>query len=119
MTTPASQRYEALSADYLRRARGHLDEGDLTQASEKGWGAAAVAVKACADSRERTHARHRHLWETIRLLVRESGDAEIRTLFQVAESLHANFYEDMLDQSDVEAGLNQVERLVEKLSDLS
>ena len=119
MTTPATQRYSDLSATYLRKARVHLAEGDLTQASEKGWGAASVAVKACAESRDRAHAKHRHLWETIRLLIHETGDAEIRTLFQVAESLHANFYEDMLGRSDVEAGLSQIERLLEKLSPLA
>ena len=48
MTTLRTEHYSGISAEYLRKARSDLDEGDLLQASEKGWGAVAVALKACA-----------------------------------------------------------------------
>ncbi|MDE2989174.1 MAG: hypothetical protein OXT70_14175 [Chloroflexota bacterium] len=111
--------YQTLSAEYLRHATALLAEGDLTQASEKGWGAASVLVKAAAEAREMDHERHRHLWQTIRALVREADDAELRSLFSHAESLHGNYYEDMLDTEEVAEFLRDMERLVEKLDDLA
>ena len=115
MTTARATHYNDLSAEYLRKARAHLAEGDLTQASEKGWGAAAVAVKAIAEARELDHTGHRELWRVVRLLVRETGDRDIRVAFAIAESLHINFYEAWLEREDVEDYLSHVERLVSKL----
>ena len=119
MTTAQTNHYSDLSAEYLRKARTHLAEGDLTQASEKGWGAAATALKAVAEEREMDHHRHRDLWRIVRTLVRETGDADIRGAFSRAESLHANFYEAWMEHEDVEDNLAHVERLVEKLAALA
>ncbi len=118
MVTAAVGRYVDLSNAYLRKAQAHLAEGDLVQASEKGWGAAAVLVKACAESRGRDHKQHRHLWAMVRRLVAESGDAEIRSLFSDAESLHGNFYEDYFEAEEVAWFLNEVARLRDKLEPL-
>ena len=91
----------------------------MKQASEKGWGATATALKAVAESRELDHHRHRHLWRVVRLLVRETGDADIRGAFARAESLHANFYEAWMEREDVEDNLGHVEWLVGKLGGLA
>ena len=48
-------------------------------------------------------------------LADETGDGEIRRLYRVADSLHINFYEDVDTAADVEAGLEDVRRLLEKL----
>ena len=118
MTTARATPYNDLSGEYLRKARAHLAEGDLTQASEKGWGAAAVAVKAVAEARGLDHTGHRELWRVVRLVVRETGDRDIRVAFATAESLHINFYEAWLEREDVEDYLGHVERLVSKLDAL-
>ena len=115
MTTARATHYSDLSAEYLRKARAHLAEGDLTQASEKGWGAAAVAVKAIAEAREVDHTGHRELWRVVRLLVRETGDNDLRVHFGLAESLHINFDEAWLERDEIEDYLSHVERLVSKL----
>ena len=119
MTTAQANHYSELSAEYLSKARIHFNEDDLKQASEKAWGAAATAVKAIAESRGLEHGRHGDLWRTVRLAVRETGDREIRVAFSLAESLHTNFYEDWLEQEDVEDYLGEVERLVGKLNRLT
>lgn len=49
VTTARTNHYSDLSAGYLRKAHLHFDEGDFGQASEKGWGAAATALKAVAE----------------------------------------------------------------------
>ena len=119
MTTARTDHYSDLSAEYLRKARLHFDEGDLTQASEKGWGAEATALKACAEERGWDHHRHWHHRVNLRRLVEETGDEEIYALFPSVESLHANFYENFMSARDVELQLRNVERLVPKLRELA
>ena len=43
--------YQEPSQAFLGKAREELEAGDLEQASEKAWGAAAVMVKAVAEAR--------------------------------------------------------------------
>ncbi len=119
MTTARTSHYSELSAGYLRKAWVHLAEEDLTQASEKGWGAAALAVKAVAESRGLDHNGHYLLRRILRQLVEETGDDELSEQFGLAESLHMNFYEARLPAEDVELYLGHVERLVGKLDDLA
>ena len=45
----------------LEQAEREYRAGDVLQASEKGWGAAAHAVKAIAEERGWEHDRHGHL----------------------------------------------------------
>ena len=119
MTTARTGHYSDLSAEYLRKARAHLAEGDLTQASEKGWGAAAVAVKAVAEARGLRHEGHRELWRALERLADETGDGELRAQFGLAGALHTNFYEAWLGAETVEDYLGHVERLVGKLGALA
>jgi hypothetical protein len=115
MTTARTDHYSDLSTDYLRKARLHLNEGDLGQASEKGWGAAATALKACAEERGLPHHRHWQLRANLRQLIDESGDAELSELFSFAEALHANFYEHFMSVDEVETYIGHIDRLVGKL----
>ncbi len=55
MTT---QKYHAASRYLVQQARAELALGDLRQASEKGWGAAAQMVKAVAEFRGWSHRYH-------------------------------------------------------------
>lgn len=118
MVTAAVGRYSDLSDTYLQRAHAYLNDGDLTQASEKGWGAAAVLVKACAESRGLNHDRHHQLWRAVNRLVDETGDRELQMLFSHVESLHGNYYEDYWDTTTVAAHLQQVDAFVEKVRPL-
>ena len=119
MTTEQVIHYRELSAGYLRHSRVLLAEGDLTQASEKGWGAAAVLVKAVAEDRGLDHNGHFLLRRIVRQLVEETGDDELSEHFGLAESLHINYYEARLPAEDVELYLGHVERFVGKLEALA
>jgi len=110
-----STKYAALNGKYLKDAEQLLAANDTVQASEKFWGAVATAVKAVAAERRWRHSNHRNLREAISRLYRETGDDEFLTLFSVAESLHANFYEDFMQPEDVRYYAGQAKRLVEKL----
>ena len=56
-----SGRYAAISQRLLRDAQRELDLGDLIQASEKTWGAAAHAIKALAQMWGWYHQGHHRL----------------------------------------------------------
>ena len=107
--------YRERSRVFLAKAHKELEAGDLEQASEKAWGAAAVMVKAVAQERGLKHNEHRHLRGVVRMLARESNDRELRRLFQVANDLHTNFYEHHDDADEVTEDLRAVVRFVDKV----
>ena len=111
-------KYQTAAADCLRQAFAELEDGDLRQASEKGWGAAASVMKAIAEQRGLEHHSHDILFEVAALLTGESGDVNIRRDFQMASSLHTNFYEGWLREEMVRDGLDQVRRLLTTLEPL-
>ena len=117
MTTTHS--YVDTSREFLARARAYLDEGDLLQASEKGWGAAAQMVKAAADARGWPHRTHRDLYAAVRRLVAETGDRDLRAGFRMANELHMNFYEGWLSREEVEDDLAGAASFVAKLDALA
>ena len=97
---------------FLAQAYEELAKGDLPQASEKGWGAAAQMLKATAQQRGWRNSTHRDLYLVSRALRRETGDKELTVLYSAASSLHVNFYEIEYASDTIEDLLQQVERLV-------
>lgn len=104
--------YRAAATQLLAQARRELSAGDVLQASEKGWGAAAQAVKAVAKGRGWGHKSHFVLFETVRLLAKETNNEDLNTLFHVANSLHGNFYENWMPLESVSSGLDRVSEFV-------
>ncbi len=113
MTTTVD--YKASSRSMMAQSRAELDQGDLQQASEKGWDAAAQMMKAVADTRGWEHRRHRHLHQIASRLRAEKGDRDIYRLFGTASILHENFYENQMAVQDIVEALDDVERLLDKL----
>ena len=97
---------------YLAQAYEELARGDLSQAAEKGWGAAAQLVKAAADERGLPHNRHGFLFRAVGVLSVEEGGDVIRRGFDVANGLHANYYEGGGTEANIRASLQDVEALV-------
>ena len=112
------QQYQQASEHFLAQARQELADGDLAQASEKGWGATGQILKAVAEQRGWEHSRHRHHLVTISRLRSETGDGDIRRLFNTASTLHENFYENTMQAFEVAEALEDVEGLLEKLTPL-
>ena len=109
--------YRSAAAHLLAQARQELDCGDVRQASEKGWGAAAQAVKALAEDRGWHHKSHVPLFNAVSRLAREPGNDGLESLFHVANSLHSNFYENTQNVEMVAAGLGDVARFVGLLAE--
>ena len=96
----------------LEQAGRELAAGDVLQASEKGWGAAAHTVKAIAEQRGWRHERHGDLFTVARGVADELEQPRIRELFSLASVLHRNFYEGWYTEADVESGLEGVRELL-------
>lgn len=116
MTTRTDYHTETAGV-FLAKARVYLAEGDLLQASEKGWGAASQIVKAVAESRGWDHRGHRDLFNAVNRLAEEFGNNEIKTLFYAANALHQNFYEGWMPEESVAQGLTNVEQFVRRLGE--
>ena len=114
----STQKYQQASEHFLAQAEQELAAGDLPQASEKGWGAAAQMLKAIADRRGWEHGRHRHYLRITSRLRAETGDGDVRRLFNTASALHENFYENEMMAEDVADGLADVKVLLAKLRHL-
>ena len=121
MTTEQAQTYRERSRVFLAKARKELDAGDLEQASEKAWDAAALMVKAIAEQRGMEHTTHNNLFGVLR--VATSGGAAapvadrlgVRRMFGVANELHHNFYEHRLSAEEVGEDIATVEEFVAKM----
>jgi len=114
----ASRKYIEGAQQLLRKAEEELAKGDLRQASEKIWGACALAIKAHALARKGTRLRtHRDLWIYRNEVAEELGDW-VRIVFKLADSMHKNFYEDLATREDVEDVLKEVKKLVEAIARL-
>ena len=116
MTTQTCQ---TASRHLLAQAHEELAAGDTRQASEKGWAAAAQIVKSVAVRRGWAHHDHAALYNAISRLVAETGDDDIRVLFQVAISLEANFYENWDNAANLAGDLLDLEQFLDKMEPLA
>jgi hypothetical protein len=96
----AREYIESASA-LLEQAKEELQKGDLRQASEKVWGACALAIKAHAAARKGLVLKsHADLWLYKDEVANDLGDW-IRDAFLMADSMHKNFYEGLATAKDV------------------
>ena len=114
MTTPA-RKYATMSRDYMARGEEYLRQGDLVQASEKSWGAAACALKAIAEQRGWHHQSHSLLFDISGQVSEELGNPSMRDLFAVARSMHQNFYQDWYQEDEVEHGVRRAREYLGEL----
>ena len=75
-------------------------------------------VKAIAARHYWEHQGQREPFQAVDRLRRETGDTDIRRLFNVASALPVNFYEDWYSGESVAEALDSVERFVNKLDPL-
>lgn len=113
--------YRTQSREFLSKGRGYLAAGDLHQAAEKGWGAAAWMAKAVAEAQGWQYSRHDEFFDVINRSRQLSGDARIRRLRDAANTMHGYYYtrKRFLDAGDISEGLNDVELLLDILQPLT
>ena len=112
-------KYAEMSRDYMARAEDYLRQGDLVQACEKSWGAAACALKYIAEQRGWQHQSHSLLYDISGQVVDELGRPDLREMFAVARSMHQNFYENWTPEDEVEYGVGKVKDYLAELEVVS
>ena len=85
--------YREQSRVLLAQAYEELAKGDLGQASEKGWGAAAQMLKAIADERGWAHDDPPDLHTVMDKIYLETADSELFDLFCAAVFLGFSYCE--------------------------
>ena len=110
-----ANKYAELSRWCIGEADNYLRRRNNIQASEKGWGAAAQALKAIAEERGWNHNGHGLLVDIAKQVSDEQGRMDIVAWFGTAQSLHVNFYEDALPTDFIEDYLNVVKSLLPEL----
>ena len=114
-------RHAAQAREFLNRASQHLAEGDLHQASEKGWGAAAHMAKAVAITQGWEYERHSQFHQVMNRARQLSGNDHLRHLHGRADILHVNFYElaGGLDHETIRLDLENMAELLNILEPLA
>ena len=113
-----AEEYKQTGRWFMDQAEWEFERGDLLQASEKMWGAAAQFLKALATQRGWGHESHYHLRQVAERLAEETGNNEIEDLFDAAEGLHANFYGAFSRESSVRRRMDKVRRLIDILESI-
>ena len=109
------------SREFLGKGREYLAAGDLHQASEKGWGAAAWMAKAVAEAQGWQYNRHDEFFTVIYEAQALSGDARVRTLGNTANTMHGYYYtrKRFLRPEIIGASLDDMEMLLDILQPLT
>ena len=113
--------YREQSREFLVRARNHLASGDLHQASEKGWGAAAWMTKAAAEAQGWQYSRHDEFFTVMYQAQDLTSDSRLENLRRVANELHGFYYtrKIFLRPDVIDRDLDQVGLLLDILQPLT
>ncbi|MXZ45661.1 MAG: HEPN domain-containing protein [Chloroflexi bacterium] len=107
--------------EFLTRCREYLAAGDLHQASEKGWGAAAHMAKAVAAAQGWEYATHADFSVVLNQAWEVTRNDRIRDLRGIANELHGNYYRRKrhLNANVIGRDIESVAELVEILAPLT
>ena len=113
--------YESQAHEFLSNSRDFLAAGNLHQASEKGWGAAAHMAKAVAVAQGweyETHSDFSEVMNQARLLANNPRISELRS---VANELHINYYKRKrhLNARAIREDLERIAELLDALHPLT
>ena len=110
-----SEKYAEISRRYITQADEQFQKGDLGQASNKAWGAAALALKSIAERRGWNHNKHGLLYDISGQMADELGRPELRARFRSANAMHQNYYEDWMAADEVRDGIDNAKEYLQAL----
>ena len=113
--------YAQQSLQFLERAREYAIAGDLHQASEEAWGAAAHMAKAVAAAQGWEYDKHRDFSHVLNNAWQLTGNDRLRSLRATANDLHGNYYRRarFLNAEAIAADIESVAELVDLLAPLT
>ncbi len=117
MTPSAVTEHVQLAQDFLERSKNYLEEGDLHQASEKGWGAAAHIIKAVAAANGWEYEHHDQFSGAVMNARQRYRQPSLREMSRAAEALHVNYYrrKELLNPDLIREDISDVEQMVNVL----
>ncbi|MDE2962176.1 MAG: hypothetical protein OXU28_19280 [Chloroflexota bacterium] len=121
MTTSANTiaYHRERSRHFLALVDDELARGELEEASNKVWGAAAHAIKAVAERRGWEHHAHALIESTVLRLVREEGaPSHIEGQYYIASHYHQRFYGGPPDADSIRYGKSVVAEFIATLESL-
>ena len=107
-----SEKYTRLAHQLMDDAKREIAAGDLVQGSEKLWGATSQALKAYCAARGLPHSEYTHRRHALFEMADRLNNPFIRAAFGVAESCHANFYNDWMEQEHLDSYVPDIEESV-------
>ena len=113
------EHHRKTSRRLIRQARYELEKrGDRVQACDKASGAVAHAVKAVAAARHWRSNSHNRRRNIVDLLAAEYAMPDFAVMQDAADRLHDNFYEDTMQNYQVQDRLDRVTRLLATFTEL-
>ncbi len=106
------QDHSQTAQEFLVASDREFAAGDMLQASEKLWGAAAHAIMAVAQQRGLGYGTHRTLINAARQIAEERDDDRLRLGISAAQHFHSNFYNGTMEPEDIEYNRPLVHRYV-------
>ena len=83
--------YKQQAREFLAKSQEYLSVGDLHQASEKGWGAAAWMTKAVAVAQGWQYDQHAHFNVVLNNVLLITDNDRLLALREIANGLHRNY----------------------------
>lgn len=88
----AISQYKLQAREFLAKSQEYFAIGDLHQASEKGWGAAAWMTKAVAAAQGWQYDQHAHFNVILNNALLIAENDRLLALREIANGLHRNYY---------------------------
>ena len=117
--TTAVEYHAERSWHFLELVDDEVERGELEEASNKLWGAAAHAIKAVAERRGWPHGAHRDLEDAVIKLIDDEGAPPILlTYYAAANWFHSRFYGGPPDGNVIGRGKTQIADFIRLLESL-
>ena len=114
MATETVTDHVELARNFLERSKSYLAEGDLHQASEKGWGAASHIIKAVAAANNWEYEAHDQFESVVVNASQRYRQPSLLQMSRAGEALHRNYYKRslLLNADVIREEIEDVERMV-------
>ncbi len=115
-------KYEGVGRRYYDNAIRFVKEKEYSKAGENLWGVVIQYLKITAlllHPHRPLPTGHKEIKKFVTELSNSLRDQDLSKLYKKAEKLHANFYENFLDEEEFGERFNETETLLKKLFELS
>ena len=114
-----AQRHVRRRDDYYNNALKYAATGKFPKASEFLWGAVTQSLKALAATRDINIASHAAFFSFTRDISKELEDEEFHKSFLFLNTLHKNFYDEVIDPKDFQMYHKEAESFLRKIEEIA